>query len=171
MISIIMVFAYLVLGFSFIINQTTTMKRRTLFFLALLLFSLNSFAQENDEKLIRKLEDKEREAILKSDTTVLAEVMSKKIVVQNPENAIVGFLQIMERIRQRKINYTSFERKIERVSFVNEMAVVMGVETLVPQAGSQNAGKTVNRRFTNIWTKEKGQWKLTARQATIISIN
>ncbi|RXK57711.1 nuclear transport factor 2 family protein [Lacibacter luteus] len=147
------------------------MKRKTLFVLALLLFSLSSFAQKNDEALLRKLEDKEREAILKSDTTVLAEVMSKKIVVQNPENAIVGFQQIMERIRQGKINYTSFERKIENISFVNGMAVVMGLETLIPQAGSQNAGKTVKRRFTNIWTKEKGDWKLTARQATIVSIN
>jgi hypothetical protein len=47
----------------------------------------------------------------------------------------------------------------------------MGLEILKPQADSQNAGKTVNRRFTNIWTRENGTWKLTVRQATIISIN
>ena len=157
---------------SFIINQNTpAMKRNTLFILAILLFHLNSFAQANDEDLIRKLEEKEREAILKSDTTVLAEVMSKKIVVQNPENAIVGFRQIMERIRQGKINYTSFARRIDNISFINGIAVVMGLETLVPQTGSVNAGKTITRRFTNIWTKEKANWKLTARQATIVSIN
>ncbi|HLP35443.1 nuclear transport factor 2 family protein [Lacibacter sp.] len=137
----------------------------------LFLFFVNSFAQQQDDDLIRKLEDKEREAILKSDTTLLAELMSKNIVVQNPENAIVGFQQIMNRVRAGKINYASFERRIDNIAFVNSIAVVMGLETLVPQADTQHAGKTVKRRFTNIWTKENGSWKLTARQATIISIN
>ena len=147
------------------------MKCKTLFFSAILFFAINSFAQKNDEALIRELEDKEREAILKSDTSVLTELMSKKIVVQNPENVIVGFQQIMDRIKKGKINYASFERRIDNIAFMNGIAVVMGFETLVPQADTQHAGKTVTRRFTNIWTKEKGKWKLTARQATIISIN
>ena len=47
----------------------------------------------------------------------------------------------------------------------------MGKEVLVPQGSSQNAGKTITRRFTNIWMKEKDAWKLVARQATIVSIN
>jgi ketosteroid isomerase-like protein len=149
------------------------MKCTTLLLLTafLFLFFVNSFAQQQDDDLIRKLEDKEREAILKSDTTLLAELMSKNIVVQNPENAIVGFQQIMNRVRAGKINYASFERRIDNIAFVNSIAVVMGLETLVPQADTQHAGKTVKRRFTNIWTKENGSWKLTARQATIISIN
>lgn len=149
------------------------MKYATLLLLPafLFLFSVNSFAQQQDDDLIRKLEDKEREAILKSDTTLLSELMSKNIVVQNPENAIVGFQQIMNRVRAGKINYASFERRIDNIAFVNSIAVVMGLETLVPQADTQHAGKTVKRRFTNIWTKENGRWKLTARQATIISIN
>lgn len=149
------------------------MKFTTLFLLPLFFFffSVNSFSQQQDEALIRKLEDMEREAILKGDTTLLSELMSKKIVVQNPENAIVGFQQIMDRIKKGKINYASFERRIDNIAFMNGMAVVMGLETLVPQADTQHAGKTVTRRFTNIWTKENGNWKLTARQATIISIN
>lgn len=150
------------------------MKFTTLFLLPvfLFLFSVNSFSQQQgDEALLRKLEDMEREAILKGDTTLLSELMSKKIVVQNPENAIVGFQQIMDRIKKGKINYSSFERRIDNIAFMNSIAVVMGLETLVPQADTKNAGKTVTRRFTNIWTKENGKWKLTARQATIISIN
>jgi len=97
--------------------------------------------------------------------------MSKKIVVQNPENAIVGFRQIMDRIKTGKINYTSFERRIDTVSFINGIAIVIGQETLIPQGDTQHPGKTVKRRFTNIWTKENGKWKLTARQATIVSAN
>lgn len=146
------------------------MKSATLLVVAFVcFFSIAAFSQRSDEDLIRALENKEREAILKSDTTQLANLMSKKIVVQNPENVIVGFRQIIERVKAGKINYSNFERKIDNIAFVNGIAVVMGLEVLVPQGDTQNAGKTVKRRFTNVWTKENGTWKLTARQATFVS--
>lgn len=137
--------------------------------IAFIFLAICSFSQQSDEALIRKLEDQEREAILKSDTIQLASLMSKKIVVQNPENTIVGFQQIIDRIRSGKISYSLFERRIDNVAFLNGIAIVMGLETLIPQGATQNAGKTVQRRFTNVWTKENNEWKLTARQATIVS--
>jgi len=71
-------------------------------------------AQYSDEAVIRKLENAEREAILNGDTSILYKLMSKKIVVQNPENTIVGFREILERVKAGKISYASFERNIER---------------------------------------------------------
>ena len=136
-----------------------------------LLIRILSLAQHPDEATIRNLDNAEREAILRGDTATLYQLMSHKIVIQNPENTIVGFRQVIDRIRAGKINYASFERHIEKVSFFKNTAVVMGKEILVPQGSTQNAEKTITRRFTNIWMKEKGIWKLTARQATIISIN
>jgi hypothetical protein len=135
-----------------------------------LLITINSFAQQPKETLIRSLEEAERTAILNGDTAQLYVLMSKNIVVQNPENTIVGFSRIIERIKSGKINYSRFERRIDNITFVNGMAVVMGLETLIPQGNTENAGKTIKRRFTNVWTKEKGKWKLTARQATIIAV-
>ena len=137
----------------------------------MVLISNFSLAQQANEAIIRQLENAEREAILKGDSTVLLQLMSPQIVVQNPENAIVGFTKIMDRVKAGKINYSSFERNIENIAFVNNIAIVMGLEILIPQGTSQNAGKTVKRRFTNIWMKQKDVWKLTARQATIISVN
>jgi len=131
---------------------------------------IDSFAQQSDEDLIRKLEEDERVAILRGDTLQLSRLMSKKIVVQNPENAIVGFPKIMDRIKNGKINYSLFERRIDNIAVINNIGVVMGLETLIPQGDTQNSGKMVKRRFTNIWTQETDGWKLTARQATIISI-
>ena len=145
-------------------------KRLLLIVLAVLLSNI-LLAQYSDEAVIRKLENAEREAILNGDTSMLYKLMSKKIVVQNPENTIVGFRDIMERVKAGKINYVSFERNIERITFFKNTSLVMGKEILVPRGSSQNAGKTITRRFTNIWMKEKNIWKLTARQATIISIN
>jgi ketosteroid isomerase-like protein len=140
-------------------------------FLGYVLLTTNLEAQEHQDAIIRKLENAEREAILKGDTTKLAELMSTQIVVQNPENAIVGFNKIMDRVRTGKINYSTFERNIEKISFIGDVAIVMGLETLTPKGDTENAGKTVKRRFTNIWMKESKTWKLTARQATIVLLN
>lgn len=154
-------------------HKPRNMNNATLFLILTfyLLAPVSTFAQQSDEAIIKSLEEKEREAILKSDTMQLSNLMSKQIVVQNPENAIVGFRQIMDRIKNGKINYSNFERRIDNIAFINSIAIVMGLETLIPQGNTKDAGKTVKRRFTNVWTKEKDGWKLTARQATIISIN
>jgi ketosteroid isomerase-like protein len=127
-------------------------------------------AQQSDEALIRRLENEERTAILKGDTTMLYRLMSSKIVVHNPENTVINLKQIMQRIKSGKINYASLERQIEKITFIGDAAIVMGKEILVPKGETQNANKMVTRRFTNFWMKENDVWKLSARQATIISV-
>jgi hypothetical protein len=49
--------------------------------------------------------------------------------------------------------------------------IVMGRETVVPKGTSPDAGKTINRGFTNIWMKSDGKWLLTGRQASVICQN
>ena len=46
----------------------------------------------------------------------------------------------------------------------------MSKEITTPEKNTENAGKTVTRRYTNIWLKTKGIWLLTARQATNIVV-
>lgn len=133
----------------------------------LLLATLASRAQNPEEVHVRARDDAERIAILHGDTLQLAQLMSRQIIVQNPENRIVGYAQIMERIRTGQIRYARFERVIEKISFAGCFAVVMGYETIGIPDGS-TAGKTITRRFTNIWAKEGNNWMLTARQATIV---
>ncbi len=134
-------------------------------------FCNSLLAQQNDESVIRNLEDAEREAILKGDTVKLSQLMSASIIVQNPENKIITYKQIIERVKSGKISYNAFERIIEKVAFIDNISIVMGKEIISVQGSTSNVGKTVTRRFTNIWMKENDSWKLTARQSTIISIN
>jgi hypothetical protein len=46
----------------------------------------------------------------------------------------------------------------------------MGEEVHTPGKNAPNAGTLVHRRFTDIWKKYGGRWKLAIRQATVISI-
>jgi hypothetical protein len=50
---------------------------------------------------------------------------------------------------------------------VNESKIL--TQQLTP--ASPDAGKTIHRRYTNIWMKKKGQWLLTVRRGNVICAN
>lgn len=129
-----------------------------------------SFSQQNSETEIRTLENMLDSAILKRDTILIAKLFSPQIVVNSPANTIVKFDGVMGRIRTGQIDYSSYEKIIENIAFVENIAIVMGKEIITPKGVTANAGKTVTRRFTDIWMKDKKSWRLTARQATIVLV-
>ena len=131
----------------------------------------NLLAQDPREAEIRRLENIEREAVLKGDTAVLfQQLWSPNMVVNAPANR-VGTVEVTKMLtRTGKLNYSSFERNIEKITFNENLAIVMGEEKLKPQGLSENAGKLITRRFTNIWKSSNNGWSIIARQATIIKV-
>ena len=136
------------------------------------LFGLAShivFAQDREME-IRFLENVEGEAWVKKDSATLFKLFSPDLVVNSPLNKVVN-LEILKRLmRAGKVDVSSSEKQIEKVSFINDMAVVMGNDVVTPQGAMDNAGKTVTRRYTDVWIKDATGWRLTIRQATIISV-
>jgi hypothetical protein len=129
------------------------------------------WAQGTAEKEIQLLESNEREAVLKNDTATLYELYwSKDFLVNTPSNKVSTLADIKQFFRSGKIVFSTYDRVVEKIMITQNMAVVMGYETIKPQGATDNAGKSVTRRFTNIWIKEKRGWRLTARQATNITV-
>jgi uncharacterized cupredoxin-like copper-binding protein len=79
--------------------------------------------------------------------------------------------QIVELIKSGKIDYTSFKKFIEKISITGNTAIVMGREEVKPEKATDHAGKTVIRRYTNVWMKLGDKWQLVGRQATISSVH
>ena len=127
-------------------------------------------AQSTAEMEIRKLENAQREAFLKKDTAALYKLFSPDFVVNAPTNKITTLGQLMKLMRQGAVDMEAFERITEKVTFHDNIAIAMGNETLHPAGNMPNAGKTVKRRYTNIWMQSNNAWQLIARQSTIISI-
>jgi ketosteroid isomerase-like protein len=142
----------------------------TFFLTTMILFSSSSLAQASKETQIRTLENAQREAFLKKDTTALYKLFSPTFVVNAPTNKITTLQELKQLIRNGKVDLESFDRVTEKVTFTGDIAIAMGNETLRPTGKMPNAGKTVKRRYTNIWIKNGNSWRLTARQATIISV-
>jgi hypothetical protein len=129
-----------------------------------------SVAQQDKETEIRKLENMEGDAFVKKDTITLFKLFSPELLVNSPSNRVATLQDIKTLIRSGKIDVVSVEKIIEKIRFVQNIAIVMGHDIVKPQGGMQNAGKTVTRRYTDIWMKDETGWRLTARQATNISV-
>ncbi len=143
---------------------------KTLFACLAMLFFATAYAQSAAEIEIRKLENAQREAFQNKDTTTLFKLFSPNFVVNAPTNKITTLPELMQLMRQGAVDMEAFERITEKVTFNNNIAIAMGNETLHPTGKMPNAGKTVKRRYTNIWMQNEGGWQLVGRQSTIISV-
>ena len=147
------------------------MKIRMSLVLAALIASPLALAQDDSsnaalEKEIRALDLAHASAIFRGDAKALDMLMDDDVTVNHPTNRIVKEKkELLGLIDKGVIRYTSFERHPEKFLFFDEMVVVMGGEVVVPSQGAPNAGKTLQRRYTNVWMRRDGTWRLVVRHA------
>ncbi len=136
---------------------------------AFLVASISVFAQTENEKKkieieVRTLDSLHAAAVLSGDLNEMDKYWTKDFMVTNPFNEI----DRADRIRNGTVTYSLFQRICEAVQIHENSAILMGKEIVVPKGKSPDAGKTINRRYTNIWMKIEGQWRLVARHASVI---
>jgi hypothetical protein len=145
--------------------------KRMMFIAAFLVNAGGLCAQESAaEREVRQLEITEHQAMLKRDVAALKNIWAADFMVNTPVNRIsLSSQELFDLIGAGVFNYTSFTRDIEKVMVKDHLVITMGSETVVPVGKNDKAGKTIKRRYTNIWIKDKGTWKLTARHANEIN--
>jgi len=127
---------------------------------------MNTMLNNALEQEIRTLEQAQVDALLRNDIAAMKRNWAPDYVVNNPLNEVVEASK--GRIASGTRSYSSFIREVERVLIHGNTVIVMGQEIVVPSGTAPDAGKTIIRRFTNIWMKRDGKWLMTARQATVI---
>ena len=151
-------------------NQRGTVKKLILLAAAITIFVAGSASGQNAkqkaaiEQEIRKLDAAHADAVLRGDHAALDKLWTEDFMVNNPFNEI----DKADRIRTGAVSDSSFVREPELVLIHGETVIVMGRETVVPKGNSPAAGQTINRRYTNIWMKRAGKWRLVARHANVI---
>ncbi|OLY92033.1 Ketosteroid isomerase homolog [Cnuella takakiae] len=126
----------------------------------------NNVSHEQLQATITRLDMAHARAIFKGDVPALDSLMDDDVTVNHPTNRIVKEKQaLLALINQGVIRYSAFERSPETFLFYKDMVVVMGSEVVVPASGAPDAGKTINRRYTNIWMLQAGRWRLAVRHA------
>lgn len=126
------------------------------------------------EREVQALDDQERLAALRRDVPALERLWSEQFTVNAPNNQVViGRTAVLDTfLRSGIIDFATFERRYEFVRADGAFVIIMGCETVTPRRDAPSAGlvagRTIERRFTNIWKKEKGTWRLFARHANVI---
>jgi ketosteroid isomerase-like protein len=127
----------------------------------------------DDETTVRSLDDQERVAVLKRDKAAMERLWSDELFVNAPNNQLlIGKAAVLAWVDRGIINFSSFERQVELVRVDGDIAIIMGAETVkpigdAPMAGLR-AGQAIQRRFTNIWKRTAGTWRLYARHANVV---
>lgn len=153
-------------------------KRVTLALVVLLLMFLGSISSDRatsaqgggpaDEETVRSLDGQERMAVLSRNYAPLEHLWCEQLTVNSPENTVVIGRQNVLAAVQKFAQYSSFERKIEFLRIDGNFAIVMGAETVQRTGNAPLAGKTLPRRFTNIWKNDGKTWCLIARHANVV---
>ncbi|MFV5700920.1 nuclear transport factor 2 family protein [Flavobacterium sp. XS2P12] len=141
------------------------MKTFNLFLISFIFATTLTFAQSNDEQEIRRLEKHWTELLDKGDTTSLLKIWSKDYVVNNPNGEIVTPEKIVL-LMKNSHKFPKVERIIEKITFNQNIAIVMGKELQQPTNLTTNLEEWIPRRFTNVWIRSEIGWHLTARQSS-----
>jgi ketosteroid isomerase-like protein len=121
------------------------------------------------ESAIRALEEQERTAVLEEDVPALERLWSDQLIVNNPQNEISADRNVvLGRVKGGLIRYSQFERRIESIRLNDGVVIVMGSETVVRKVDTPGDTRPVHRRFTNIWKKSGGTWRMIARHANVV---
>ena len=114
------------------------------------------------------MEEKRVSALLTKDTAALLKIYASDYYVNRPIGILSTRDKTMDRIVTDSISFISYKFEMEKIIVKNGLAITMGSETVQPTGKNRDAGKTLKRRYTHIWSKENGNWVLIARHANTL---
>jgi hypothetical protein len=124
------------------------------------------------EATLRAADAEQMRIIVDEDARAQQAFMHPNYMLNGPANAVKRKPELVAMLARGAIASEFFERKVEGVAITGPVGIVMGSEVVVPaptsNLGRLHPGKTLNRRFTNIFLWENGKWRLLARQASIV---
>ena len=108
-------------------------------------------------------------AAVSDDHAAFAALLADELAVNNPQNGVSVRGGTAQRSAAGQISYVRYDRVVEYAGMRGDMVLLMGEEVVVPKVAVGATARVVHRRFTDLWRPVSGGWRLTARQATIIS--
>ena len=110
-------------------------------------------------------------AIVAGDQNGFVGAFADDALVNSPTNNVADKAMAAQRFKGGIIDYAAMDRVIDYAGLRKSGEVVaMGEEIIKPRGNALHAGKTIRRRFTDVWRNDGGTWKLVLRQATIIDV-
>jgi ketosteroid isomerase-like protein len=119
---------------------------------------------ESWEQEIRAREEENRVAFLNADFPTLERLWTDDFLVNSPIGVINDKARTLALLESGRIRHSSLTYEIERMVRQGDVVVVMGRDRVTD--GPDHA--VTDRRFTNLWRLEGGEWRCFARHANAV---
>jgi uncharacterized protein (TIGR02246 family) len=149
---------------------------RTLLIAALLVLTATSIAlgqkqstsrdqRSNVEQAIRRLDKERIQAQIGADAVALDRIYADDFIGVGPSGTVRTKPQVISDFTSGDLKFQSITTDDVQVRVYGNTAVETGLSTMV----GQDKGKTVpgDTRFTRVWVKQKGRWRLVANHYSI----
>jgi ketosteroid isomerase-like protein len=138
------------------------MKYLCLFALASII-SFTSVAQSKEYKSVVDAVEKLRTAMISGERSALEAIASDSVSYGHSGGNVQNKAEFVEGIASGKSDFVTIDLSEQTVSVMNNIAVVRHVLTATTNDGGKPGN--VKIKVLLVWVKEKGQWKMLARQA------
>jgi len=139
------------------------LMRAVICLLLLPAFGYRSFAQDKEEKAVSDLVETLRKTMVDPDKTTLERIVADDLSYGHSSGVIQTKAEFIEALTNGKSDFVSIELSQQTVKLVGNTALVRHVLS----AATNDGGKpgTTKLFVLLVWQKQKGEWKLLARQA------
>ena len=134
----------------------------------LLFLNAIAFTQTKDEKEITDAVEQLRTAMVSGDKAMLEKLTAEKLSYGHSGGHIDDRKEFVEKIVSGSSNFESIDLVEQTISISDNVAVVRHVLNAKTNDAGKEPGE-VHLRVLLIWQKQKGSWKLLARQAVKIA--
>jgi ketosteroid isomerase-like protein len=142
-------------------------KQSILVVITILFFMSMSFAQTKDEKEVADAVEQLKMAMLNADKAALENLAADKLSYGHSGGAIDDKKSFVDKLVSGASDFVTIDLSEQTISVSNKTAIVRHIL----KAKTNDGGKPgeANIRVLLVWEKQKGGWKLLARQAVRMS--
>ena len=123
--------------------------------------------RSNIEQVIRQLDGERIQAQIGADTTALDRIYADDFIGVGPSGTVRTKKQVLLDFTSGTLKFQSITTDEVQVRVYENTAVETGLSTM----DGQDKGKPVprNTRFTRVWVKQQGYWRLVANHYSVRS--
>lgn len=130
-------------------------------------------SQPNDDAAaLARLDMDQKAMVARADLEKLAALSAPELLINAPTGRVLTREQFLAMMRDGRIGAEDFERTVESVKVSGDIGIVMGREVFTPSPKSELGVKygavPLDRRYTNIYRRERGRWFWLARHANVV---
>jgi len=118
------------------------------------------------KKEILRMEDTRDRALLRRDTATLDHLFADDMAWTSPNGEVLTKSQILSNLKTGKETFPSIVHNNVQLHIYQNTAVVFGITT--SRVFYNGSFRNKPRRFTNVWVRRDGEWKLVDHQVTLI---